>query len=240
MALTAYQTATKLLLQSTTNAAGLLYTDANLTTWINTARGQLSGEAECIRNYATLALTAGTRQYNFSTVTLGSPSTGIQGILRIQQALAGVGSGLVMVYPRPFPYFTLYALNNPVPVTGLPTMWSQFGQGVNGTIFVDPVPDQAYTLTLDTVCYPIPLVDNSTAESIPYPWTDAIPYFAAYYAFMSAQRPEDAKRMYQMYEQFVQRARTMSNPDVLPYAYVQTPDQTMPNKLGVQPSGGGQ
>lgn len=234
--LTTYLTKTKQLLQNPSSAASLLYTDSLLTTNINLARGQLAGEAECVRNYATLSAPAGTRQLNFSDITLGAPSTGIGGVFNIRQSLVGLGDGQVWMHSRSFPWFTLYALNQIVPKTGLPKEWSQFGQGVTGTIFIEPLPDQDYVLTLDTVCYPVDLVDDATPEAIPYPWTDCVPFFAAYYTLLSAQRMADADSMMQRYEMFMSRARQMSNPDVLGSNFMQSSDPTKNNKLGIRPA----
>jgi len=92
------------------------------------------------------------------------------------------------------------------------------------------------------VCLPITLVSDGTAEAIPYPWTDAVPYFAAYLALLSAQSPArtaDADRMMQRYELFMGRARQFSNPDVLRTEYLQSVDETVTNKLGLQAAGGG-
>lgn len=236
--LNTYLANTQLLLQSTSAQASQLYTTANLTTFINLARSQLAGEARCIRNFASLTLAASTRSYAFSSVVLGSPSTGIQGIFNIWQALVNSGTGYQWMQPRPVPWFTLYFLGLATPNSGKPTTWCQYGQGVTGSILVDPVPAQTYTLLLDTICYPVPLADDTTAEAIPYPWTDCVPFFAAYYALMSAQRSQDAEMMYKRYEEYARRARDMSNPDVMTSNYVQSADLTLSNKLGISPQGG--
>ena len=211
----------------------------DLVTYINIARGQLAGDSESIRNYATLGLSVSTQQYNFSSIALGSPSTGIQGVLNIRQALINSGSGLQWIRPRPFEWLTLYRLNNPAPATGTPNEWSQYGQGVNGTIFVSPVPSGTFTLTLDTICYPISLALDSDTEAIPFPWTDAVPFYAAYWAYMSLQMAEPAGAMFNLYQTFVDRARRQANPSVLPYIYEQSKDPTMINQLGVKMSEGG-
>lgn len=243
--LSTYLNLTKLQLQYPSTAAGKLYSDADLTTFINQARGQLAGDAECIANFASLTLTAGQRQYNFSSVALGSPSTGIQGIFNIRQSLLQLGTGsggqgYVWMRPRSFPWFTLYHLNNVVPDEGQPSEWSQFGQGVSGTIFIDLVPDQAYTLSLDTICYPVDLVDDSTVEAIPYPWTDVVPFYAAWYALCASQKQTDADKMYQRVELYMNRARKMSNPDVVPQAYRQpVPDPAKGLHLGIPTRGRG-
>lgn len=239
--LTAYLTQTKRLLQNP-GAPTSLYSDVDLTSWINTARGQLAGDAECIRNYASLALVANQRTYNFSSITLGSPSTGIQGVFKVNTVWYQVASGQVWIRPRPWEWFSLYSLNNPVPGSGPPLRWSQFGQGVNGTIWIDPLPNIAYTVPLDTVCYPVNLVDDTTVEAIPFPWTDSVPYFAAYLALLSAQAPArqaDADKMLSRYDEFKNRARRYSTPSVLPGLYAQVPNAVRSNQLGQSGQGAG-
>lgn len=137
--------------------------------------------------------------------------------------------------PRAWPWFSLYFLNSVVPQTGAPTDWAVLGQGDTGTVYVYPPPDQAYTLNLEVIARPIDLVDDTTADAIPFPFTDSVPYFAAYLALLSAQagtRQNDARRMFELYQEFKNRARSMSTPSVVPHSYAQAPDLTLAGKLG--------
>lgn len=244
--LTAYQAQTTSLLQNP-GAPSSLYATSDITRWINIARGQLAGEAECIRVLGTLSTVAGQRNYNFSSLDTGvAATTGVRGAIHVRSVQYGVGQGQQWVAPRNWEWFQLYGLNNPVPVNGPPTMWSQFGQGsagtstgstASGSFYLDPPPDIAYMLYCDCVCYPIALVDDTTIEAIPYLWTDAVSFFAAYYALLSAQtgaRQADAARMFEAYSTFVERARKASNPSVNRWLYSQSPDPTLISKLGLQ------
>lgn len=220
-----------------------LYATSDIESYINRARGQLAGDSESIRNYATLNITAGQRVYPFSAVTLAAPTAGIAGIFNIRFAWYQVGEGQKAIRPRPWAWFAQYRLNNPVPGSGEPVVWSQYGQGDAGSIFIDPIPDSDYVLQLDTVCVPDDLVDDTTTEAIPYPWTDAVCYFAAYLAFLSAQsgaRQADADRMMARYAEFKNKARTYSNPSILPYQYEQAPSPVRSSQLGLSPQGSGQ
>ena len=88
----------------------------------------------------------------------------------------------------------------------------------SGSIYIDPPPDLPYTLNIDCACYPIPLASDSDPEAIPYLWTDAVPFFAAYYALLSAQtnaRMQDAQQYYALYKEFMTRARMASTSDVI-------------------------
>ena len=222
-------------------APNSLYATSDLTGWINTARGQLAGESESVRVIGTLALEQGTQVYDFGAINLASAS-GVEGVINCRTIWIQAGTGQLWIRPRPFEWFSLYELNNSNPVQAQPKVWAQYGQGVNGSIYVSQVPDQAYTMNIDTVCYPEPLVTDATVEAIPYLWTDAVPYFAAYLALLSAQsaaRQADANRMFERYTEFVNRARRFSNPSVLPGQYAQAPNVVRANQLGMQNQGQG-
>ena len=236
--LSTYQTRTAQLLQNPSSAATQLYQTSDINIWINIARGQIAGASECIRVYGSLSLTTGTQVYPFSAINV-STIAGVAGVLHTRGSVIGVASGGLWLHPRPFPYFQLYFLSIPVPAQAQPVEYSQYGQGAGGSIYFNPVPDQNYTVSLDCVCYPINLVDDTTPEALVYPWTDCVAYFAAYLALMSAQRVSDADHMWQQYQTFMALARSMSNGDVSPSQYIQSGDPTRSNKLGVSPKGGG-
>jgi hypothetical protein len=227
-----------------------LYSDVDLLRWINISRGQLAGEAACIRVHGTLATVASQRSYAFSAINTGvSATTGVQGVINVSSLSFVVGSGQKWMTPRTWPWFSLYNNNNPVPQNGVPTEWAQFGQGAantgtgsgnSGTIFLDPTPDDVYSISCNAVCYPIALVDDTTVEAIPYLWTDAVPWFAASYALWSAQnnaRMADAERYFNTYTMFVERARKFSNPDVNRWMYSQAGDPAQAGKMQI--GGGG-
>lgn len=241
-----YRTDTTALLQLPA-APTSLYPQANIDRWINIARGQLAGEGECIRYLATISTVVGQRNYNFSALNTGTAATnGIKGAIHIRRISYNVGDGQKWLTPRPWEWFELYHLNNPVPVNNVPGTWSQFGQGsasagtgssASGSFYLDPPPNLVYTLNCDCVCYPQALVDDATIEAIPYLWTDAVPFFAAYYALLSAQtnaRQADAQRYFDMYTEFLTRARKASNPSVLRWQYEQAGDPAQGNKIASQ------
>src|SRR5581483_2879268 len=195
-----------------------------------------------IRVQATYLLPAGTRSFAFPNAAVQAINPKVAGIFNIRQMGWTLGNGMIWLRPRPYSWFFFYRLNNPAPAPGEITEWSQYGQGADGTIYVDPVPAIDTTLLMDTACYPIPLVDDATPEAIPYPWTDCVPFFAAYYALLSAQsaaRQDDANRMFQRYQEFQNRARKMSNADVLPFIYENSGNPVRNNQLGLSNGGGG-
>lgn len=237
--LASYLTETTNLLQNPA-APTPLYSTSALTGYINTARGQLAGEAQCIRAMGTLATAATTGSYAFSAVTLPS-GAGLQGLLAVRTIWLTSGTSLLRLQSIPFEQFSLYQMNYATPATGNPAKWAQFAQGASGSIYVYPIPAATGGLQLDCVCYPIALVDDTTVEAIPYLWTDAVPYFAAYLALLSAQtgaRTSEADAMFKRYQMFVQRARRASTPDQLPWIYEQSPTPGGLNAPAQQQSSG--
>ena len=248
--LTAYLKQTRRLLQLPGTQSTSLYTDVDLTDFVNISRGQVAGEGACIRLHGAIATVAGQEAYNFSAINTGvSATNGVQGVIRIDSIHCAAGTGQLWMTPRPWPWFSLFNRNNPVPKPGVPTEWSQFGQGAapsgvantsinGGSFYVSLVPDDIYNLSCNSVCYPIPLVDDTTVEAIPYLWTDAVPFFAAYFALMSAQtnaRMSDAATMYKgHYNEFMDRARKQSNPETNNWIYSQAGDPSQAAKMGIK------
>jgi hypothetical protein len=249
-----YLPQTRSLLQLPGSNSTSLYTDADLTRFINIARGQVAGEGEAIRVFGTVPTIVGQQPYNFSSIVIGTPTVnGIQGVINIRSLSCAVGGGQLWMTPRPWPWFSLYNQNTAVPASGPPTEWSQFGQGAapgptgaqnvvtGGSFYVSPVPDDVYTLNCNAVCYPIALALDADPEALPYFWTDAVPFFAAYFALMSSQtnaRMADAANMYKgHYNEFMERARKQANAGVDNWLYQGAGDPAQGPKMGIK--GGG-
>lgn len=238
--LTNYETAVNNLLQSPQQPANLI-PSASLITYINQARQYVAAEAECVAVYGSLSLVIGQRTYSFSSITFGSQAgvNAVNAVRTLWYQPPGT-SGQVWVTPRPFEWFGYYRLNNPVPPSGYPTEWAQLGQGQAGTIFIDPLPDNPYVCPVEMTAAPIPLVDDTTAEAIPELWQNAVPFFAAWLAFMNLLRQADADNMLKNYDMMMQRSRAAATSSVLAHQYSQSPDLVRSNRLGMSGQGQGQ
>jgi len=240
VALANYLILTRALLQAPSSPIPLI-PDATLTIYVNNARTQVAAQGACVRRYLDLALVGGTQQYNFAALTgLG---TGVSGVYQIRQfwyQLSGT-AGTIWVPSRPFEYLALFGqLNTPVAgAGGPPEMWAQFGQGETGSLFVDPIPDQAYAAKVDALGVPVPLVDDATPEAIPAIWTLAVPFYAAWFAFLSAQRASDADAMLKRFQEQMVLARNAGNPDLITENWSQSPDPEMANRLAASPARAG-
>ena len=115
-----------------------------------------------------------------------------------------------------------------------PPVWCcQFGQGSNGTLKLYPLPDQSYQMQFDALCLPLDLIDDTSYEAIPEPWTKAVPYYAAHLALLS--RAAEVPQMLPLANQYfnektgglfgvhMRRARAFSQPGQVSSFYGRVP-----------------
>lgn len=90
----------------------------------------------------------------------------------------------------------------------VPTMCSQTGQGVDGIIFMYPLPAQPYQVEYDCFCLPQDLTATNSQDVIPRPWDDVVPYFAAHLAYLEIQNLNAARYYLDLYDQMLVRYST--------------------------------
>jgi len=211
--LASYEQQTQLLLNDVVEAE---YNVADLDVYINIGRGQIAAATQCIRFDATLVTTATVAVYGFIEFNV------INGVDRLLTeprmiSLRTTGNQRVMLEKRNWEWFFRYLLcANPLPNPGPPAVWSAQEQGTRGSITISPVPDNAYILDTNSIGVPLDLSASQTVEAISYPWTDSVPYFAAYWALMNKQREADAQMMEQRWIQFMTWAGRQVSSTVLP------------------------
>lgn len=199
----------------TVTAAGSKYDN---TTTISFSGGGGSG-AKATPVINCLNTVANQEVYTFATAnTFVQLTTGVSSILFVESV--AVSWGALKPVLNQWNWNDLQARVRAYPViSGQPAMWAQFGQGQSGSIYLQPVPTQALPMEFNCICTPIDLVDDTTAEAIPYPWTDAVPYYSAYLAFLNARRPEEARDKLNIYNMIMTRARAFSEPSFVPSYY---------------------
>jgi hypothetical protein len=201
VALNAYISNVQLLLHDP-NAE--FFTTATLTTFINQARQQIAIEGECIRGTSNVNTASSQEVYLYTAVSAPSAPTGISGLISVRSMSF---NGLTLE-SRPWDYFNFYFRNIAKPANAIPKAWCPFQQGATfGSFYLSPIPNGIFAIEIDGVWLPIALVDDTTAEAIPYPWTDAVEFYAAYLALKDSQRTTDADHMFEMFEHYMERAR---------------------------------
>jgi hypothetical protein len=148
--------------------------------------------------------------YQFSAIPITSAGAGqvfmIKSISMIydnyRYSLPVYSFSVYQAHIRRFPYQYSY----------VPTVASQYGQGTNGSLYLYPIASQTYQLELDCFCLPAPLTSDTSPELIPLPWSDSIPYFAAYLAFLQMQRQNDARASLDLFDKMLLRQSGAARP----------------------------
>jgi hypothetical protein len=169
MALSDYITECRRMLH---DANGNFYTDAELTDYINQGRTRLVRDTGCLRTYQTSTVAANQEIVTTSSLPSGTSTLDILTFNLIW------GSTRIALRYMPFTEFNAQ-LRYYQSYTGRPIAYSMYGQT---NIYLGPVPDQTYTIELDTVVMPTALSTASPTETIPEPYTSPVPFYACHKA----------------------------------------------------------
>jgi len=89
---------------------------------------------------------------------------------------------------------------------------SQYGRGTGGSFYLYPIPSQTYQMEWDCQCLPSDLVDDSSPEAIPMPFTEAVPWYAAHLGMIELQNYNAANFFLQMFESRMRVYQQASQP----------------------------
>lgn len=158
--------------------------------------------------------------YQFSTLnTIVAQTSGIATVQGILSIALNQGTITPVLDHKPWVELQAYMRAYNTSYTSYPAVWSQYAYGINGSFYLWPVPSQIYGMDIDTYCLPISLAVDSDPEALPYPWTECVPYYVAYWALMNAQRSGDAKMMKDQYDEKILEARSFSQGPFIPSMY---------------------
>jgi hypothetical protein len=195
----------------------------SITRLINKSRVRIAATTQCLRVLvpnASFSTTASQNIYTFSALnSYVTPTTGIKGIMGIYSVAVSQGTIKPILDYLPWQAMQAYMLAYNSGYTGYCEAWSQYGFGDSGSLYVWPIPSGAFATDIDTYCLPLDLVNNTDVCALPYPWTDSVPYYAAYWCLMNAQRHDEAKMMLEIYNQNLVWARGAVQPAVIPSMY---------------------
>jgi hypothetical protein len=82
--------------------------------------------------------------------------------------------------------------------TAIPEAFARYGPS---TVILGPTPNTAFTTEWDCAVYSSPLINPTDTDPLPYPYTQPVPYYAAYLAKMNMQKDDEAQEFLQRYEQ---------------------------------------
>lgn len=191
--LSTYITETRRLLHDST---GNYWTDAELTDYINDARNRVVADTGCNRVLQSFTIQQGVESYSYSLLPQGVNTIDIMNLTVIWGSLR-----IVLNY---YPFSKLNSeLRAYSAMQSRPVAFSVYGQN---TFYVGPIPDQNYTAELDTVVLPATLVNSTDVDTLVYPYTSPISYYAAYKAKYKEQSYNEAEKFNEEYQRKMREA----------------------------------
>jgi len=172
------------------DANGNYWQDSELTDYINAARRRVVADTGCNRVLQTQNLLVGQETYLLSALPQGNSTIDILNLTCLW------GSSRYVLNYMPFTEFNskMRAWQS---FQSRPAVWTRYGQG---TVYVGPIPDQTYVSEWDTVCTVADLVNMADTETIMFPYTESIPYYAAYKAKYKEQSYDEASIFHEEYK----------------------------------------
>lgn len=206
---------------------GQYFTPATTATWVNKSRRRIAAISGCLR-----AMPPGTQThpgqeiYPFSDwISLVQGIVpGVESILAIRSLCISIGAQGWKPQWRRMVWTDFQARMRIYNGTFFGTIsepgwYAQYGAGPAGALYLAPIPAQSNPMEVDLTLIPAPLVDDDSPEPIPYPWNDAVPYWAATLALLAQQRREDAQAMSIMFNTDLPLCASVICPQMIQSSY---------------------
>jgi hypothetical protein len=192
------------------DANARFWSDTELTDYINDGRNQVVRDTGCLRVIQTVNLLAGQETYSLPTLNTGQASFDVLNLSVIWGSTR---------YPLQYLDFTRFNARMRAWSTmqGRPVMFTVYGQT---TVYIAPLPDQTYVSEWDTIIPPLDLSNGAPNETIPFPYTTGVSYWAAYKAKFKEQSYEEAGMFKKTYQQSVLASIRSSAQRRIPDPYV--------------------
>lgn len=186
---------------------GQFFPDATLHNYINRSRRRVAAASGCLRILPKGTLTIpGQEVYPFAgwDGLVQQQMPGVKSILHCRSLSIAIGPGGWKPMWRRIVWTDFQARFRIFNRTfygqlAEPGWWAQYGVGHDALLYLAPIPATVTAMELDFSCIPMPLLTDDDPEPIPYPWTDAVSYWAAVLCLIQQQRKEDAQVMIQMF-----------------------------------------
>lgn len=205
---------------------GQFFQPPTLHAFINRARRRICAASGCLRLLVKGQTKANTEVYPFTgwNALIQERMPGAQSVIAVRSLTIAIGVGGWKPMWRRISWtdfqarFRIYN-GTYYGVISEPGWWAQFGAGPVGEMYLAPIPSMALPMEVDLSCVPTPLLTDKDPEPIPYPWTDAVSFWAAVLAFLQQQRREDALAMATMFNTEMPFAASVVCPQMIQTPY---------------------
>lgn len=185
----------RLLRDKTTTGAQVIWSDEDLTAFVNRAMQQRDLDLGLNRSLIRFAMTTGVFRYPFAAIVAGG--TVIDGValpnlidmLSVTVYSIGPSPTGGTKYPlarQPYSFVNRFTSTSWM---SYPRWYAIFGPG---SVYVAPPPAQAYLAEWDAKGFATGLVSTTDQDPMPYPYTDPIPFGAAGFAYLESKNYPEA------------------------------------------------
>ncbi len=156
-------------------------------------------------------LNTGQEEYKFSNIDV-TMFPGVASVYAIQSVSVIYSNYRYSLPMYDFSTYQAKIRQYPFQYQYVPAFASQFGQGVDGSFYVYPLPSQVYQWEFDCFCLPQALENDLSVEAIPQPWQDVVPYFAAHLAYLELQNLNTANYYLKLFDDMTLRKAQYARP----------------------------
>ncbi|HMA74394.1 MAG TPA: hypothetical protein VKP67_23325 [Xanthobacteraceae bacterium] len=209
------------------DSGGQFFDEPTLVRYINRSRRRICAASGCLRIVPEGTVTVRNQEvYPFSAWNslVQDQLPGAQSILACRSLAIAIGVGgwkpmwRRLVWSDFQARFRIY--NSTFwGVISEPGWFAQYGSGPNAALYLAPIPSQRCPMEVDLTCIPAPLLTDKDVDPIPYPWTDAVSYWAAVLCLLQQQRGQDAQMMATLFNQDMPIAASVVCPQMIQTAY---------------------
>lgn len=209
------------------DAGGQFFSEPTLTNYINRARRRVAWASGCVRVLVRAQTLTNQEQYGFKDWTaIVQLTPGVREIIAARTLAIAIGPGegaWKPVWNRLVwsDFQARFRIWNRawIGTISYPGFWAQYGFGIAGSVFLAPIPSQQQPMELDCSCSPFPLLSDDDAEAIVQPWTDSVPYMAAFFCLAQQQRLQDAQGMLALFQADLPFCASVVSPQMVTSPY---------------------
>lgn len=190
------------------DATGTYWTDADLTAHVNRALQQRDRDSGMNRAIRTLPLVAGQATYDILAVDTNAYD--VLSIILLQDTRRFA--------LRKFGYTETTLFDQPTTTaTSDPNSYARIGAT---QVYIAPIPQRVLMTEWDILKVSSPLGAATDIDTLPYPWTDPVPFLAASFAKIQFQSFEEAKGFEAIYKMRLIDMLAQSQTRLLPEPYL--------------------
>lgn len=187
------------------DVSGNYFTQPQLTDYVNQARTKTAQDSNSVRLLQSFALTPAVELYPFAALPSGSVTINVLGINVIN------GGFRDPIRRKSWSWMSAFT-RSWVGYQQQPAVFAIYGENA---VYMGPTPDIAYACEFDTAITPNDLIDNTSVEQLPAPWSSPVPYYAACLCKQYQQMWGEAEMFEDKYRRKLVEVRVATNMRVI-------------------------